>query len=118
MGQSGAQVDSYAPYGPPPKKPMSLWAPMSFLILWILFSAVGGGLYAIGISRNYWNCDDPNNCYVVADGAPLAYAGMGCLGLSGIFGLIFWIVFIVWIVKRTRARPKTVYVHNAPQMTA
>lgn len=100
-----------------PKKPMSLWWPMSFLIAWVFFSALGGGLFAGGIAQDVTSYDAYGNSYVSNSGSGMAIGGIACLALSGVLGLLFWIVFIVWLVKRSHYRsynPSTVVYVNHP----
>jgi hypothetical protein len=111
----GIQVQTAAVATTAPKKPMSLWWPMSFLIAWVLFSALGGGLFSGGIASDVETCYE-YDCYESNTGSGMVIGGIACLAISGICGFVFWVLFIVWLVKRSRYRsyaPSTiVYVNN------
>jgi hypothetical protein len=108
------------PYPPPanavvaPKRShFSKWWPLSFFITAIIFFIIGGGLLG-GWSASAVDCVDDyyysssyksyTSCYDTGNKG-LFYGGVACVALGGICKLIFWILLIVWCVKRSSRVP-------------
>lgn len=107
------------PYPPPAgavpipakRSHFSKWWPISFLIAAILFFIAGGGLMG-GWTASAVDCVDDyyssyssySSCYKTGNNA-LFYGAIACLALGGICKLVFWILLIVWCVKRSSRAP-------------
>jgi hypothetical protein len=90
---------------PSPKKPISKWWWIGLLIAWIIFLIIGGALIGVDSSSCYgYDCDESDS---TLNGA------FACFAIGGILHLAFWILLVVWLTQRRRARVP--YVDNLLQ---
>ncbi|KAK4122211.1 hypothetical protein N657DRAFT_657078 [Parathielavia appendiculata] len=113
------------PYPPPaatvtvtPKRSrFSKWWPLSFFLAAVLFFIIGGALLGTWAASTASDCYDTyysgssykssynKSCSAAADGK--FWGGVACVVLGGICKLIFWILLIVWCVKRSSSHAVT-----------
>jgi hypothetical protein len=74
------------------KAPISKWWPIGVFCFFVFFFVLGGGLLGAG----------------VLDG------GIACIAIGAILKFVFWVLLIIWLVQRRRARaPSTIVYINA-----
>lgn len=94
------------------KKPMSKWWPIGLLISAVVLIIIGGALIGSAYSNEF--CDGFGDCYY--NGSEYD-AGIALIILGVLVKLAFWIVLIVFIVRRRRLSSQTTnftYANNNP----
>ncbi|KAK4095812.1 hypothetical protein N658DRAFT_519533 [Parathielavia hyrcaniae] len=122
--EMGGQQTAY-PYPPPgattvtvaPKRSrFSKWWPISFFIAAVIFFIIGGALIGSWAGSAATDCYDnyysgssyrgsSSSCSTAADGQ--FWGGVVCIGLGSLCKLVFWILLIVWCVKRSSTHTVT-----------
>ena len=92
---------------PTPTKPMSKWWWIGLLISCIILIGIGGGLIAAGEN----SCLDYDDACLGSDS--LYYGAYACFAIGGILHLAYWILLIIWLTKRRRARAAVMYVDSS-----
>lgn len=89
---------------------MSKWWPLSFFIVAIVLAIVGGGLLGAWASSysTYTTTTGRYRYYYSTGNDGLFYGGVACFVIAGLAKIVAWILLIVWLVKRSRARRNNV----------
>lgn len=123
-GHSNMQYQPPQPV-PEEKKRFSKWWSFSFFILSMVLVIVGGGLLGAWASSHtiYTTTTGGYHYYYSDSNDGLFHGALACFVIAGLAKIVAWILLVVWLVKRSRARGDDVvtYVqqptyHYAPPM--